>query len=467
MAGRIVQAVLALAAIRVLTSVLPKDQVGLTYLVTSMASYFTLVFVNPLGMYLNRKLHSWHAELKLKSALKTLNTYLMFVALGSIPVVLVAYYFFGVGTGFSPGQITFLIFVNILVNTWFQTLALGLNMFSYQRPFVIANVFTQMLSLMFSVAGVFLLERTAYVWLLGILLAQSMGACFAWLEYRRLVLESSSEEKVQVFKTETLYFCLPIAATTAFMWVQSQSYRLIVESSLGAPFLAILSVGLGVAVSIAGLVESLVNQYFYPAFYAAISNAALEARQSAWHRLFVNAMAVYIPTTLFVVFLGQFVLRVLVSPDFAGSADLIVWGGLIEFFRMTTNIVYAVSQSEMRTKSTILPYGVGACFVLIGLWLAIHFRIEPIHAIPGLLATGGFLVLAVMYGQMKRILTIHLNRRFFGLAFVYSVPFAIGHFITDASNSFLASLTVCGVFGIYLLFVIFQLYKWAQRLHFA
>ena len=43
--GRLAQAALALVSIRVLTTLLDKDSVGLTYLVASMASYFVLIFI--------------------------------------------------------------------------------------------------------------------------------------------------------------------------------------------------------------------------------------------------------------------------------------------------------------------------------------------------------------------------------------------------------------------------------------
>ncbi|MBK9322237.1 MAG: hypothetical protein IPM97_04680 [Bdellovibrionaceae bacterium] len=104
----------------------------------------------------------------------------------------------------------------------------------------------------------------------------------------------------------------------------------------------------------------------------------------------MHSLSVYIPTMIFVAVGAQFLLRILVSSHFEDSLTVVAWGAAIEFFRMTTNLIYAVSQSEMKTRATIFPYGLGAGVVVLGLWLV--SQIEPVTAtyVPGFWSWRGF-----------------------------------------------------------------------------
>jgi O-antigen/teichoic acid export membrane protein len=461
--GRGAQAILALVAIRLLTGLLDKENVGMTYLVTSLASYFSLIFINPLGMYFNRRLHLWFQEKKIFSAFRFLNGYFLLIALLSVPLVLISHFFLNIGSGFLSWEICFLVFLNIYAGTWFQTLCPTLNMLEYRGAFVTITLIAQVLGLGFSILGVLFVQKTAFIWLLGILLGQSAGALLAWLYFRKHVLEEGGEHPKDGFSPlfmskSVLYFCLPIALTTAFMWGQNQSYRLIVESKMGAEALGILGVGLGVAASIAGLIESLVNQYFYPTYYSAISNGAVDVRAKAWRILCLNSLSVYLPTTAFVVFGAAYILRVLISAKFDDSLALVAWGAVIEFFRMTTNLIYAVSQSEMKTKSTVVPYAFGALTVIAGLVAAMQLA-SPMKLVyvPYILVLAGLIACVSMYWSMKKILPISFDVPFICRNLLYSIPFVGMLFLEDQSESLFASILICGLFGAYLSWVIWRL----------
>jgi O-antigen/teichoic acid export membrane protein len=459
--GRIAQAALALIAIRILTTFLDKENVGMTYVVAGLVFYFSLIFINPVGMYLNRKLHQWFREKELRAAFSVLNWYFLGVAFFSIPVVLFSYFVLRVGTGYMAWQLCLLVFLNIYAGTWFQTLCPTLNMLEHRGAFVVINLVSQLAGLIGSIVGVMFIERTAFVWLLGILGGQSLGAILSWIYFRGNVESRKTTvpgSPSLFFNRSVFYFCFPIAITTAFMWGQTQSYRLIVEAEMGAEALGILGVGLGVAASIAGLIESIVSQYFFPQYYATISVEGVKARAKAWRLLSLNALSVYIPTTLFIVFGAPFILRILVSTSFAESLSLVAWGALVEFLRMTTNLLYSISQSEMKTKATILPYAVGAVTVLVGLGLCLHFAVPmKVIYVPMIMAGAGILSCLSMYLNMRRILEIQLDLRFIFLSVLLSLPLSGMLLLKEYAGSLIESLFMCGIFGSYLLFAIWQL----------
>jgi O-antigen/teichoic acid export membrane protein len=295
------------------------------------------------------------------------------------------------------------------------------------------------------------------------LIGQVLGAVFSWFYFVKKVQgagEGLMTNQPFIINKTVLYFCLPIAFTTAFMWVQNQSYRVIVESKMGAETLALLGVGIGVAVSIAGLTESLVTQYFYPQYYSVISKGGPKERLYAWKVLYLNSVAVYVPVTLFVIATAKYILRILVSSKFGDSISLVMMGALIEFFRMMVNILYAVSQSEMRTRETVFPYIVGAVSVIGSLWLLLGSA-KPIEIIfiPIVLVIAGILVFWAMYWSMRQILPITLDLSFAFLCVAYSAPFVVLVLIKDVSGSLPMSLSIIGTFGVYLLWAIWRLLR--------
>ena len=44
---------------------------------------------------------------------------------------------------------------------------------------------------------------------------------------------------------QPLRFVIPLGGTTFFMWLQNQSYRIIIEKTVGAEFLGMIGLGIG------------------------------------------------------------------------------------------------------------------------------------------------------------------------------------------------------------------------------
>lgn len=458
--GRILQAAIALAGVRILTEILNRDEVGLTYLVATLASYFSLIFINPICMYMYRRLHEWLREDKLRKAVRLLNLYFLAVAILSIPVVSFCYFVFEIGNSFTVVQICLLVTLNVFATNWFLNTTTTLNMIEKRTVFVGLNVLNNLLTLAGSLAFIFLFQKTAFWWLFGLLFGQVVGCITAYFYFRIHVPIGMSKfpaVKAALFNKQLLYFSIPIGITTALMWTQNQSYRIVVENKFGAETLALFGVGLGVSASIAGLVESIVTQYFYPQYYNLISTANIQNRTEAWRSLYRNAMAVYVPSMVYVFCLSESLLRILVSPKFANSVNIVMFGAFIEFFRMSVNILYAVSQSEMKTRSTIAPYAVGAAAVLLGLTAVSYIGGDAVTIVPAILAGTGAVVFLTMYQCMKKVLPISLEIGFLLRAVAYSMPFTAMFALRGFGNAIWMHLAMVGSCGIYLLFVFWKL----------
>ena len=59
--GRAAQFTLLLMVMRVATTYLPPAEMGRLSLITAAIAFYALFLVNPVGMFINRRFHSWDA----------------------------------------------------------------------------------------------------------------------------------------------------------------------------------------------------------------------------------------------------------------------------------------------------------------------------------------------------------------------------------------------------------------------
>ncbi len=426
--GRLVQTLLAVVTLRLMTSLLSQQEVGNQYLIYSILLWFSLVLINPVGMFVNRHLHEWKQNQQLYFFIKQLNTYFAIIAVLSLPVVFVIRNYFQVGLFLPNLEILGFIVCYIYFSTWFQTLVSVFNLFDHQKTFVVLNAISVGSGLVFAALGTVLFEPSAIVWMAGLLLGQ-LGALLLALYIFQLKFPRKAynliPEKSDLFSKATLKFCYPIAITTLFMWFMNQGYRLIIEKNLGTEVLASIGVGLGVAASLAAVVESVSTQYFYPQYYAALPGSSLAQRSEAWELLWKKTFAVFVPCSFLMVSVSYLVIRVLTAAKFHDVAVLVWYGAFIELFRQLSNIAYLVSHAEKKTHHTIIPYMIGAGFVAAGLALLIYKNMLNLTLILVTLVCAGFLTYVYNLIVVKKLINNRFDFSVVVIAVVVSVPLLI------------------------------------------
>lgn len=461
--GRLIQTAMAVLTIRLLTSLLSQQEVGHQYLINSIILWFSLVLINPVGMFVNRHLHEWKENKQLYYFIKQLNKYFMFIAVFSLPIVFLIRNYFNVGEFLPAAEILIFIFLYTYFSTWFQTLISLFNLFDLQKVFVLLNIFSQGCGLLFATLFVKLIEPSAVAWLSGLLMGQSLSLIIAlYLFYKKFPKNKFNTIPVAteaLFTKTTFNFCYPIAITTLFMWFMNQGYRLIVERNLGAEILASIGVGLGIATSLAGVVESITTQYFYPQYYATLSNSSLEQRSKAWKILWKRTIIVYVPCCFLIVSVSNLVVRALTAASFHHVVSFIWFGAVIELFRQLSNIAYLVSHGEKKTHNTILPYMIGGGFLAIVLMVLINKSILSIESILTSLVCAGLLTYVYNLIIVKKLISTQFEYNFLFKTLLWSVPLLIPLlFLSVKSNLML--LFSFGVFsGLWCLSIVYFLLK--------
>lgn len=460
--GRVLYIAISLVAVRVYTSMLSTGEVGNFYLINSITAFFGFSLLNPVGMYINRKLHRWTDEKNLINAFFIYNLYLMAVSLASLVMV----YFFnrmlGVGNTVDLKLLLLFVMLNIYFNTWNQTIIQTLNLLDHRITFAVFTVLTSALGLGLStllVKG----TATAVWWLAGQLAAQMLVALVAFvflsrglnstlnLGYFRSVLTRDNLRNV-------LCFVAPLSFTTFLTWSQSQSYRLIVENRIGLEFLGQIGLGLSIAANIAAAVESVVQQVYMPMFYREITGADQTGRTRACNRLFHLAIPIYFSLALFVSCLAPFLVTLLAHGKFAGAFVFVIYGAWIELFRMMTGLLSTTAHSEMQTRSLVKPSLAAALAVVPGVYLAAGTAYYQ-QLVPSVLTLSGMLGMFVMYLDMKKIMRLKLGIRGIVKSALVSTPFGLAALLYDQSHRIgIAFVTVLAL-GSYFLLSQYLLYR--------
>ncbi|WP_419737154.1 oligosaccharide flippase family protein [Pseudomonas sp. COR18] len=447
--GRVLQVVVMLASIKMSTTFLSTSEVGNLYIIVTLTGFFGLFLINPVGQYVNRKTHEWYAS---GVVLNKLIVYFMYVLLATLLSLVLVLVLPLVGVARSMNYILLALAVPLFVffNTWNQTVIPMINLLGRHVVFSVLTVFSSFFALIFSSILVLLGHVSAVFWIfgqtlgIGLLAIVGMVYFFKKIE-RRFDLKAVVEDfRLKNIKTISL-FSLPLALSVLFLWMQGQSYRLLIENYISLEFLGFFGVGMSIATSISSSFESIVMQWLYPALYRNMSDE--KNFGTVLSKMASVLLPVYFFLAVFVSFLAVYLVEILVGSEYSRSSMFVVFGIWVEFFRMSANLLSMAAHSKMDTRSLFFPYAVGGVGVFIGVFFAAQSEFYRI-AVPLVLLMVGGLSFMVMVFRMNQLVRIYLKPQ--GLLFlgVCSVLFPSAMFFSEAASNKILSIAVLLGYGI-------------------
>ena len=447
--GRVLQIIIMLISIRLLTTFLTPEEVGNYYIILALLAFFNLVLLNPPGMYFSRHVLHWQKSKNLLNAISIFIVWIIIVAFVSVPISTSIYYYLGYETKFSLDLFLIYIFIAILISTIHRNVMGGSNMLGYRKEFVVFLISTLVIGLICSVSIVYFYYNFAIGWLIGIVLSEALMLSIIFnffIQKNKLDINiikiTLTKERIK----KILVFSLPIGLTTFLMWGQNTAYRFLVDYQYSAEVLGYVAVGLGISTAVFGAIESISMQYFSPIFLKKIHNATKEKRAEAWNDISRQIVPIYILAAFFTIAMSEVLINILVDKKFHDSYIYTMFGVGIEFFRVMTNSLNSISQSEYKTTSTIVPYFVGFV-VSLGLLSSIDFGTNY-FMIPLVLGIAYFLVFIYMYYNMKKLLEIKYDIQLFKIIF-FAMPFFMVYVIDVSDLNILYNLAVISLFGLY------------------
>jgi len=462
--GRITQALLALVALRVMTGMLSPEEVGRWSLLLAVTSFFVLGLVNPVGMFINRRLHAWVEFGRIKRYMLYYIVYLCFVSLLAALLLYISSFVYEIVPNMEFTWLVLLVCGSVVFATLNQTYIPSLNLLGYRGWFVLLTLATVTTALVGSMLFVDWFKPTAEMWQLGQLVGQLLfalvggGVFFHYAKKHKKNNSDESSNRITYAKLVLVFsFAWPLVLSVLFTWVQSQSYRFIVQDMIGLQLLGLFVVGYGVAASIIGVFESIISTYFIPSYYKRISSEDKDEHALAW-REYASAMLVGLMLTIAVVIaVSDELAFVLLDASFSQAAQYIVWGALAEAARVIVATYALLAHAGMDTKKLIIPNALAALsapilvFLLVGVWAA--------HGLGMGLAIAGCVAIIASHVMLSKSFKVMvpwqkiMQAALIALCFLVSAK--VGHSLLGISVTFVSSFAWLFIAGMLLLCILY------------
>lgn len=384
---------------RVLTTLLSPREVGRVSLILTTTAFFALFLINPVGMFINRRLHAWKESGFGRHYLTNYLTYLILVGFVSA-VILPLFSMTGwINFGTPTSWLIVLVAGSIIFNTINQTSVPSLNLLGHSQWFVLLSLSTLFASFLFATLLAKFIQPVAQYWLLGVLLGQVLlGFVGTKVLFSQLPNEKIPHEypRIQKRHLNALFsFAWPVAISAGLGWVQGQGYRYILKEHLGFAQLGLFTAGYGISAGMISAFESILTTYFQPRLYRDVNTSHTAEQIKAWQRYALAVIPSLLLTVALIMVLAPELTQTFLGANFQSAKNYVVWGAIAEAARVLMGVYSLIAHVYMRTQWLILPSVVGA---LLSVTLCIGL-------LPGFGAAGagmaltlaGFAVVVIMH----------------------------------------------------------------------
>lgn len=409
--GRSIQFFLMLMGTRLLTTLLPPQEVGRIALITALTAFFALFLVNPIGMFINRRLHEWAATGRVRPYFRLYWKYLLLVCTGAA-VVCSWLNLSGVVTlHIETGWLLLLVCGSLFFNTVNQTVIPSLNLLGYRTSFILLTLATVAAGLVTAAGLAIGLQARAEYWLLGLLIGQ---AIFGWIGikvfYDKVGANKVMQQPLSRVAHQRLWiYVWPVALAVGLNWVQMQGYRFILERQVGLVELGLFSAGYGLSASLLGAFELILTTYFQPMLYRRTSLEGAEFHAQAWSDYAGAILPALVFVTALVAFTAPEITAVMLGSAYQKASQYVMLGAIAEAMRVLIGTLGLIAHMRMQTRLLLLPNFVGAM-----LTIALVIVLVPIVGSGGAamaIGAGGGLVALSMYWHMRREIAVRLPWR--------------------------------------------------------
>jgi len=407
--ARLAQFIIMAVGMKVMTSLLSPLELGTVSLVVTTTGLLAMVFVNPVGMYLNRYIHLWVESRVFKIIFIWMIKYLFYVACISVILIMILRVNVHLMQLVSVYWVVGLICGSLIFNSIVQTLIPSFNTLGDRIAWGVLTVGWVGTGLIFSSAAVLLFGNLAFYWLAGALLSHVI---FATVAYRHFFKKFPGDTCVQrPFKNSDLIkFAFPIALSVFFNWLQFQGYRLYLADQIGLQELGFFYAGYSLAAWIMGAVELTVTAMHQPNLYKDAHSKDQIYAQHSWRRYSNRVIPYYLISCFAIIVLADDLILVLLGQEYKSVSSYVIVGALAELSRIWIGHISLLFHLELNTNKLINPMIGGSIVAVLGsIFLVPSFGIIAAPATSSAVALflTVFVLLSVRFETQSKSFAIH------------------------------------------------------------
>jgi O-antigen/teichoic acid export membrane protein len=381
--GRALQMVAKIISIRVSTTLLSPGQLGSVSQMMSMAGGFGQILFSPVWIYIMRGFRDWHESGVLLKNLMIYLKYIIIVSFFSMICAGLLQWIFHAVNGISIMWVVVLVGIYLLFFPINSAGTNGLNLLYRRVEFVVFSNLANWVGLGLAAILVIVFSHQVY-WVLG----QYLGIAIAATSFIFLVMHLRSfkgkrvvecdSKKIIPFNIRAVFpFAWPQLVTSIMWWIQSQSYRFVLDKIGVIADVGLFSVSYGLAATPIILFESLFGQFYEPIYYDNLKGKDINGQAEAWN----DYASAYVPAVLlvgtFVASSGPFLAKVFLGPRFQTVTNFFIWPAITEILRSIGATTHFLGIAKMDMRVLLLPVAVGAILAptgvtLLGQWDALH-----------------------------------------------------------------------------------------------
>lgn len=459
----------ALVAIKIATSMMSPDQVGTVNQLTSVAILLSSAFIAPVTTYFGRGFLLWLDAGELRTRLRQLLVYVLAAGL----VLSFAAFAIQAVTNLIPG--TTASWVLALAATYLTAYSVhlvvtgGFAVLGERAVYAGLQNIAAWCGLGFALA-LFWSFAKPEAWLLGIYGGFVVSACaLIWLIKRveaKTPATDGGAKPQMTFTVESAFaFAWPQAIVYALWWIQSQSYRFILDDVAGLASVGLFFAAYALCSMPMQTFETLFNEYYAPTLYGTLKNGSREEAARAWNEY----ASAYVPAVVlfgaFLVAVGPGLAVLLLGPGFREAGYFVLWPALAETARAISSSLYTMGIVKLDMKINIPPVIAGAIAAPVLVYLlAPH---APLAGTGQALFLASLAVLAIVIPISRRALNVKWPRWRIALAVIAGLPLLIGgelinHFAPSANT--MQALMVVALAAFYLVVMQYLLARsWIHR----
>jgi len=458
--SRVLQVIIAFLSIRIATRYLEASEMGNYYLIISIVLLYILFLINPIGWYIVRYTHKWYKEKRILNIYFIYNFYIILMSFISLGLTYILYQF-GIGNNIDIFYFIIVISLYIFFNTWNQTIIPSINLLGNTISFAIFTISTQILALLLSFLCIKYLEAKGIFWFFGQIMGFGVVAIFSLIYFIKKIQANFDLKdiinSIQLSNIKNIAkFSWPLLVGAFLMWIQTQSYSIIIDKYIGAEFLGYLGVGFALAFAISASFEAILIQYAYPIIYKNMDNK--DKFQNVINDIFNLFALIYFLLAIFVSYFAIYFMTIVVDVKYYSSYIYTIFGIWISLFRILSNIIVNIASAKLNNEKLIFPYIVGSSLSVIGVFISMQFENYQ-YFIPFSLLLASLCGFITMFFEMNKLVKIKIKFKLYITVLLYSIPFMIGICFYQFAHIIEYSLIITILFGIYFLFVIYILNK--------
>lgn len=365
--GRIVQAIIAFMALKVITTFLNPTEMGRLALLMALFSFVALVFLNPVGMFINRRLNSWVDNgLVTFYVVRCFAWYVIGACALTVIVLWFVSWFVDVVPSMSFVWMASLVVCTVISATINSAFISYLNLLRHPNQFVLLTLLTLLLSLASSSFLTYYYNGSAEMWQLGQVFGQLLIGGIGFLAFIGLIKKPYKHDSVIVPKLTSdkmkffYAFTWPVAVAVLCLWGQTQFYRFLIPEILSLELLGLFTIGYGLGAALLTILESVLSTQFLPEFYKKLSSEEGDIRKTAWQEYAIVMLPCLLVSVVVVALISEELAYLLFSQKFQLASEFVIWGAAIEAIRIATATYGLSAHAHMDTAKLIVPHLIGA-----------------------------------------------------------------------------------------------------------